>query len=58
MKGFNPQWCTWVQNIISGGSVGMKINDDIRHYFQKMVSDKKILCPLSCSVLWQICSPF
>ena len=34
MKGFCPQWCKWVENFISGGSVGIKINDDIGHYFQ------------------------
>ena len=35
MKGFCPQWCKWVENFISGGSVGIKINDDIGHYFQR-----------------------
>ena len=34
MKGFCPQWCKWVENFVSGGSVGIKINDDIGHYFQ------------------------
>lgn len=22
MKGFSPVWCKWVENIVSGGSVG------------------------------------
>jgi len=34
MKGFCPQWCKWVENFVSGGSVGIKINDDIGHFFQ------------------------
>ena len=34
MKGFSPKWCRWVQNFVSGGSVGIKVNDDIGHYFQ------------------------
>ena len=34
MKGFCPQWCKWVKNFVSRGSVGIKINDDIGHYFQ------------------------
>src|SRR5688572_1305162 len=34
MKGFCQQWCTWVERFISGGSVGIKINDDPGHYFQ------------------------
>ena len=34
MKGFSPKWCRWVENFISGGSVSIKVNDDIGHYFQ------------------------
>ena len=34
MKGFGSQWCKWVENFVTGGSVGIKINDDIGHYFQ------------------------
>jgi hypothetical protein len=28
-KGFSPKWCTWIQSIVSGGHVGVKVNDDI-----------------------------
>jgi hypothetical protein len=34
MKGFDPKWCRWVQEFISRGSVGIRVNDDIGHYFQ------------------------
>jgi hypothetical protein len=34
MKGFNPKWCKLIQEFISRGSVGIKVNDDIGHYFQ------------------------
>jgi hypothetical protein len=34
MKGFSPQWCNWINQIVKGGSVGIKVNDDIGHYFQ------------------------
>ena len=34
MKGFSPKWCKWVENFITGGSVAIKVNDDIDHYFQ------------------------
>ena len=34
MKGFSSRWCTWIENFVTGGSVGIKINDDIGHYFQ------------------------
>jgi hypothetical protein len=34
MKGFDPIWCQWVQRYIEKGSVGIRVNDDIGHYFQ------------------------
>jgi len=34
MKGFSPKWCRWVEGIVTGGSVGIKVNDDIGPYFQ------------------------
>jgi hypothetical protein len=34
MKGFDPKWCKWIQEFISWGSVGIRVNDDIVHYFQ------------------------
>ena len=34
MKGFDPVWCEWVNQFVSRGSVGVKVNDDIGHYFQ------------------------
>jgi hypothetical protein len=34
MKGFSPKLCRWIQNMVSGGSVGIKVNDYIGPYFQ------------------------
>jgi hypothetical protein len=34
MKGFDNKWCKWIQDFVSRGSVGVKVNDDIGHYFQ------------------------
>ena len=34
MKGFSPKWCRWVEGMISGESVGIKVNDEIGPYFQ------------------------
>jgi hypothetical protein len=34
MKGFSPKWCRWVEYMVIGGSVGIKVNDDIGPYFQ------------------------
>jgi mannosylglycoprotein endo-beta-mannosidase len=33
MEGFSPKWCWWVQTMVTGGSVGLKVNDDIGPYF-------------------------
>jgi len=34
MKGFSPAWCEWISNVMSRGSVAVKVNDNICHYFQ------------------------
>jgi hypothetical protein len=34
MKGFDPKWCKWIQEFISRGSVGIRVNEDTGHYFQ------------------------
>ena len=34
MKGFDKKWCDLIQNFIMGGSVGVRVNDNIGHYFQ------------------------
>ena len=36
MKGFNEKWCDWVGRYVQGGSVGIRVNDDIGHYFQTL----------------------
>ena len=37
MKGFFDKWLQWIQNFVSGGSVAVKVNDDIGHYFQILI---------------------
>lgn len=34
MKGFSPLWCKWIEAVVSQGSVGVKVNEEIGHYFQ------------------------
>jgi hypothetical protein len=36
MKGFSPKWCQWIDTIIKGGHVGIKINDQVGPNFQTM----------------------
>jgi mannosylglycoprotein endo-beta-mannosidase len=34
MKGFAPERCELIAQFVQGGSVGVKVNNDIGHYFQ------------------------
>jgi hypothetical protein len=34
MKGFSNQWCQWIDSIMEGGHVGIKINDQVEQNFQ------------------------
>ena len=34
MKGFSPKWCRWIEGMVTGESVGIKVNDEIGPYFQ------------------------
>src|SRR6266540_3980993 len=34
MKGFTPMWCDWIDKVMSRGSVAIKVNEHIGHYFQ------------------------
>jgi hypothetical protein len=34
MKGFSEEWCALIHNFVSGGSVTIKVNDDVGRYFQ------------------------
>jgi hypothetical protein len=34
MKGFAPEWCELIAQFVQGGLVGVKVNNDIGHYFQ------------------------
>ena len=47
LKGFSSTWRSWIQQVVTKGSVAVKVNDDIGHYFQsKKGLDKEILCHL------------
>ena len=34
MKGFSSKWCSWINSIMIGGHVGIKVNDEIGANFQ------------------------
>ena len=47
MKGrFSDKWRQWIHNFVTGGSVVIKVNDDVGHYFQtKKDYDRVTPCP-------------
>jgi hypothetical protein len=34
IKGFDPKWCEWIKDFVEKGSVCIRVNNDICHYFQ------------------------
>src|SRR6266498_1202020 len=34
MKGFSPEWISWIKSFISGASIVVNVNNNIGHYFQ------------------------
>jgi len=34
MKGFSREWCAWINSIMTGGHVGIKVNDQVGSNFQ------------------------
>jgi hypothetical protein len=34
MEGFSEEWHTSIHDFVTGGSVAIKVNDDIAKYFQ------------------------
>jgi hypothetical protein len=34
MKGFTSKWCSWIEQVVSKGTVGAKVNNNIGHNFQ------------------------
>ena len=45
MKGFSPTWYDWINQVTTKGTVGIKVNEDIGHYFQTIFEN----------MLWWIC---
>ena len=33
MKYFSPIWCKWIESVVIQGSIGVKVNDEVGHYF-------------------------
>jgi hypothetical protein len=49
MKGFSSQWCDWIPSFVSGGHVGIKVNDGL--IFKQIKDlDKMITFHPFCSI--------
>jgi hypothetical protein len=56
IKGFSAKCCQWIERMVMGGSVGIKVNNEVGHYFQtKKVYTRVALCHPFCSISLQIC---
>ena len=53
MKGSAPVWCEWINKVISKGSVAVKVNDQVDHYFQtrKGVRQEDPLLPILFNIV-------
>jgi hypothetical protein len=53
MKGFDPVWCNWIKKFIQHGSVGIRFNDDICHYFEtrKGLRQGDLLSPMLSNII-------
>ena len=56
MKGFSYKWHQLIQNFVTGGSVAIKVNDDVGHYFQTKRDYGRVTpCPQCYLTLWLTC---
>jgi hypothetical protein len=56
MKGFSQTWCEWISKIMSRGSVAIKVNDNVGHYFQirKGVRQGDSLSPILFNIVFDM----
>jgi hypothetical protein len=49
MKVFDPKWCRWIQDFVSRGSAGIKVDDYIGHYFhtKKGLAQDDLMSPFN-----------
>jgi hypothetical protein len=55
MKGFSPSWCAWIQKIVSGGHVGVKVNDVVGPFALLRAFVKGTPCRQFYSILLLTC---
>jgi hypothetical protein len=54
MKCFVPKWCEWIKYFVQGGSVGIRVHDDVGNNFQTRKGLRQgDPCHLFSSILWR-----
>jgi hypothetical protein len=58
IRGFSPKWCRCIEGMVSGGSVRIKVNNDVGHYFQnkrglRHGDPMSLICSISSQIYLQ-----
>jgi len=55
LRGFSDTWCGWIKQVVSGGTISVKVNDQLVHTLSAInVYVRVIPFHLFYSTLWQI----
>ena len=54
-RGFHSKWCYWIKQVVSGGTISVKVNNKIGSYIESSKGLGKWICYHQFySILWQI----
>ena len=47
LYGFSDVWCSWIQKVVTGGTISVKLNDKLGPYFVSSIKGVRQGDPLS-----------